>query len=246
MGCLAKGVGLVLVGVWTAIALTVVIESRAHGEPTLPGVLLLGSAALAVAVILVVTAIRVVPAWRGARGSGPPLIAIALAVVATAGIHLAVEQNVANQRPSPEITAGLGPSCRGLAVAGAASPSNAGGNHLVVLALDGAEHDWTGNPPLAWRPSALADAELVVCIPEEESRRQIEVCDYTGGPDITRYAVSREVEVRDAATGRLITRFTASGEPRECRQTEDKDLTELVGSLGWDEIEKLLTPYVGG
>lgn len=247
MGCLAKGVGLVLVGVWTAIALTVVVESKAHGEPMAPGIILLGSAALAVAVVVVLVAIRVVPAWRGARGSVPPLIAIALAVVATTGVYVAVDQNVENRRPSPDLTAALGPACRGVAVGGAASvTSGTAGNHLVVLAPDGAEHVWTGHPPIAWRPMSLNDTELVACISNEETRAQIEVCDYTGGPDITRYSVSRVVEVHAAATGRLITRFTASDEPRDCKQTEDKDVTELVGSLGWDDVEERLAPYIGG
>jgi hypothetical protein len=110
----------------------------------------------------------------------------------------------------------------------------------VVLAADGQEGIWTGHPSLDLRPPDLADAELVVCVEPREERTQLEVCEYTGGPPITRYAVSRDVEVHAAATGKVVMAFTATAEPRRCQATESKELTELVGTLDWEQVASRL------
>jgi hypothetical protein len=244
MGCLGKAVGLLILTIWTSYGASFLVEQKAHGESLLPPMVILGLAVLLIAALLVLAVGRFVPAWRRGETRGQALTSLLLAGIAMVAIYVAVDVNVANRRPGRELTAALAPACAGSPVAGAGSiVANGTANHLVVLDAAGHEHDWTGYPAIVLRPPSLSDAELVICIAEEK-RATVEVCEYTNGPDITRYAVSRKVGVHEAATGRLVLLFTATAEPRRCQATESKELTELVGSLDWAQVDKRLAYLV--
>jgi len=241
MGCLAKAVGLLILASWTGGGVWLLVEQKAHGESLLPAIIVLGLAVLVIAALTVAALVDRIPAWRHGRGGAmPAIVTIGLAVISTVGIWLVVDMTVVNRRPSAELTAALAPACAGQPVAGAARLSTTVANHLVVLALDGTEHSWTGFPSIGLRPPSLSDAELVVCVDPVETRTQIQVCKYVNGPDITRWAVSRKVEVHEAATGRLIISFTASADARGCKQTEQQEVVELVGVLEWSQVESRL------
>jgi hypothetical protein len=245
MGCLARAFGLLILAGWIGGAGWFLVEQKAHGESLVLPLILLGLGILVAAGVVGMTLQRFVPGWSQRSARGPAIVTVALAVVAMAGIYVAVDTGVENRRPGRELTAALAPACRGVAVPAASAISTDGTpNHLVVLDAAGNEVDWTGHPATELRPPNLADAELVVCVEAEAQRTQIEVCTYTNGPPITRYAVSRDVEVHAARTGAAVMAFTETAQPRACRQTESKELTELVGMLDWAQVEKSLAYLV--
>ena len=241
MGCLAKAFGLLILAGWISGGTWFLGEQKAHGESLVIPLLVLGLGVLTAAGLVGMALERLVPAWRHRGARGPAAVTLLLAVVSMAGIYLAVDATVENRRPGNELTAALAPACRGQGVTGAGAISTDGStNHLVVLDANGNEGDWTGHPAIELRPQSLADAELVVCVEPETTRTQLEVCEYTNGPPITRYAVSRNVDVNAASSGELVMAFVATAEPRACRQTESKELTELVGVLDWSVVEDRL------
>ena len=269
MGCLGAAFGILILVSWAMGGTIFLAEQKASGETLLIPILVLAPGLLIIAGLLAAAASRVVPGWRRGRSRGPTVMVLVLGAGALVGIFLAVDANVANRRPSPEVTAALAPVCAGTAVpaagrlvatpAAATAPGSAaaatpGGsastlsgptaNHLVVLAANGAEVDWTGQPKVALRPPTVADAEMVVCVDAAPTRTQVEVCHYINGPDVTRYAETREVDVFEAATGRRLLAFTAVDEARTCSRTEKKDVTELNGDLTWGQVEARLWPLV--
>jgi hypothetical protein len=237
LGILARALGLFILATWIGGATWFLVEQKAHGESLILPLVILGLGILTAAGLIGMTLQKVVPGWQRPSARAPAVVTVVLAAVSLAGIYLAVDTSVENQRPGGELTAALAPACRGEAVPGAAAVStNGAANHLVVLDSSGDEVDWTGHPAIELRPPNLADAELVVCVEPEATRTQIQVCQYTNGPAITRYASSRKVEVRAASTGAVVMAFTATAEPRACRETESKDLTELIGTLDWQQV----------
>jgi hypothetical protein len=241
MGCLVRAFGLLILTGWIGFATWFLSEQKAHGEALLPALAILAPGVLIAAVLVGMALQRLVPGWRHGAGRGPAVASLVIAVVTLAGIYVAIDTTVPSRRPSRELTAALAPACRNQPVPGAGSISTDGTpNHLAVLAADGQEGVWTGHPSLDLRPPDLADAELVVCVEPREERTKLEVCQYTGGPPITRYATSRDVEVHAAATGKVVMAFTATAEPRRCRATESAELTELVGTLDWEQVASRL------
>jgi hypothetical protein len=98
----------------------------------------------------------------------------------------------------------------------------------VLLSSDGTRHSWSDNVADEWVPETVQEAQLVACV-DEEQERSIEVCLYNG-PSITRYRYTVSVRLVQARTGAEVASTTVHGSmPRECRQTEDYDLTRLAG-----------------
>lgn len=166
--------------------------------------------------------------------------ATALAVAGTWIYALAAPVN----RPDDAILAAMAPVCQGGTVAAAgAYPAAAPPSHVVLLQTDGQPHDWAGKLPSQWKPSSVADTELVACAQNEVQLDQIEVCEYEGS-DITRYLASLDVRLIAARTGEQIWRGHLEARPRECMEQERSSTTELKGPLDAENLVKALTPYV--
>ena len=137
--------------------------------------------------------------------------------------------------------------CDGQGVPDAAEYIPGPGLHPIIL-LDptGQRHTWTNSIPEGWRSENVSDTELVVLV-SYQIDVAIEVVHYAG-PDITRYQYHVDVVLRAAKTGEIIESITIYGtEPRECRQTEDYDLTELHGDeVPFSDLSDWLEPYVSG
>jgi hypothetical protein len=247
MGCLGKGLGLLLLAAWVIGGTYFLVEQKAHGEGLLLPVVILGWGLLVVAALVMLALDRVLPRRLRVKGPLGTVALLALGIGPTIVIFLLVDANVANRRPAVELTAVLAPTSAGTAVSGAGAMTTDGSapNRLVVLDPDGKEHAWTGHPRLELRPASLADAQLVVCVDNEAEETVLEVCHYSNGPDITRYAVSRRVRVVAAATGEVLFDETVTADPRACRQTEQKEVTRLAGDLGWDQVEAELLFLIG-
>ena len=174
------------------------------------------------------------------RSAGKAAVGIlAVVLLVLFGVIGAVELFV-NQPRLHAIAAALAPSCSGKPVAGAGSPVAGVADHFVVLDMTGADHRWFGDVASELQPSSLADTELVVCVDAEETRTVVQTCGYSGGPDVTRFEVSRRVIVHDASTGQVLMSFKAAGEPRDCGKTESVEVTELVGQLDWGQVASRL------
>lgn len=240
MGCVGGFFVIAIVSVMAGFGVAGLVAAREHGDSPLIPLLLLVVPLLLVGASLAMAASRLLRRRR--TGAAEPLATIGLAVLMGAGLFMAVDANVDVRRPDPSLTAALAPACSHHAVPGAAAVAPSG-NHLVVLSASGEEDGWTGFPPIAWRPLNLADAELVACV-EPETTPVIEVCPYVNGPSITRYASTRSVTVVEAATGVTVAAFTITDEPRACQASEQKDVTELHGSVGWEAVEAHLASIV--
>jgi hypothetical protein len=246
-----------IVGILIVIGLTVAgistfIDARVHGDVPIVGWLLLVVPLLVVGWIARVVYRAIVIRGDFLRrlqyhgGAKEALAAISVVALVVGGLHFGIQAAYQSQRPSAELTAALAPACSGAAVPGAGTVEAPGttSNHLVLLSTDGTEHPWTGYPPMAWRPLTLDDAEFVACVSPETTYRQIEVCSYTNGPAITRYSANRDVKVVEAATGRTVASYTMTDNPRACGQTEQRDVTELRGDVGWADFQERSTSIV--
>ncbi len=145
------------------------------------------------------------------------------------------------------ILASVGVVCQGDAYAEAV-PFDPGSPmlHPTVLATDdGGPHAYTYEIPDEWWPARARQVELVVCL-EDEEERVLEVCDYIGGPDVTRLGYRLYGRVVEAQSGATLDELLLSGTPpRGCRQTESRDLTELRGErVSLSVLMEMLEPYV--
>jgi hypothetical protein len=231
-----------------AWGVVMLISAVAHGEPPIFGLILLALPLLGLSrAIVEVVGERLIRGWRfGGGGGQKTLVGLVVSIFAAGGLVVGAQLMVPSQRPDAQLVAALRPACAGQPVAGAGVWDRTGirANHLVILDTDGNEHPWTGYPPMAWRPPNLADTELVACISPDEIHTEIQVCRYDNGPPIHRYRVSRSVKVVEAATGRLIAQYNVSDDPRACGPTENRDLTELSGTIGWDDFAEGFQPFV--
>ena len=149
---------------------------------------------------------------------------VVLLTLAAFGLLLAGCSN-----PHAEVQAALAPACSGQGVPEAAAYAGGGVHPVVLLSADGTSHSWSGDLPDEWYPETVQTAQLVACV-EEEQERSIEVCLYNG-PSITRYRYTVAVRIVEARTGGQVGSTVLQGSsPRECRQSEDYDLTRLEGS----------------
>jgi hypothetical protein len=127
-----------------------------------------------------------------------------------------------------QVQAALAGVCSGRGVPDAAAYAGGGVHPVVVLTSSGEPHDWSDDLAETWYPQSVQAAQLVACV-EEEQERSIEVCPYNG-PDITRYRYEVAIRLVEARTGVEVASTVLRGnDPRECRQTEDYDLTRLAG-----------------
>ena len=127
-----------------------------------------------------------------------------------------------------QVQAALAGVCSGRGVPDAAAYAGGGVHPVVVLTSSGEPHDWSDDLAETWYPQSVQAAQLVACV-EEEQERSIEVCPYNG-PDITRYRYEVSLRLVEARTGVEVASTVLRGnDPRECRQTEDYDLTRLAG-----------------
>lgn len=187
------------------------------------------------------------------RRSRWPRLSTGLAVV-SAGIMVVTSASsfpyVSGTIVSDEVTAAAiavaRPACRGVAVQGAGSliTGTATVNHLVVLDMEGNDHEWTGSPPSTWSPSSLGDLEVMVCVDREETSVVAQVCNYSGGPDITRHTAQRHVRIVVPATGQTLANLTVSDKARACDQTERQDLTDLYGSVSWEQVRTQVVSWL--
>jgi hypothetical protein len=134
--------------------------------------------------------------------------------------------------------------CQGQAVSEAAVYTGGGPHPIVLLSSSGGHHSWSSQLDNTWLPESVSEAQLVACVGEQEER-SIEVCHYNG-PDITRYVYQVSVRIVAAQTGVTVATETFAGDrPRECRQTEDYDLTRLEGSdVSYGDIRSWMSTYV--
>jgi hypothetical protein len=115
---------------------------------------------------------------------------------------------------------------------------------VILLNLEGQRHTWTNKIPVDWRSDNVSSMQLVVLV-SDQLKEVIEICHYSG-PDITRYRYYVSIYLRAARSGNLITNTTLFGTmPRECRQVEDYDTTELHGDqVAFTNLSVWLGPYV--
>jgi hypothetical protein len=179
-----------------------------------------------------------------------------VATVLTGGIAIALAVNgfptisrtILSEENSAAAAAIARPACRGIAVPEAGRLiTGTTVNHVVVLDTEGNDHSWTGSPPATWRPTSIGDLEVVLCVDHEETTYVDEVCEYSGGPDITRHTAVRNFRLVEPATGRTLATLKVEGEARACHQTEEVSLTDLQGSVAWpdiqDEVEEWLAAH---
>jgi hypothetical protein len=147
--------------------------------------------------------------------------------------------------PHGQVEPALANVCTGQGVSEAAAYARGGAPHpIVLLSESGEHHEWSDSLPAEWYPAGVSDAQLVACI-GAETQQTIEVCHYNG-PDITRYTNQLAVRLVEARNGRTIASQTFTGDPpRECRQTEDYDLTRLEGpEIDLSVVQGWLSSYV--
>jgi len=134
--------------------------------------------------------------------------------------------------------------CQGQAVAEAAAYTGGGPHPIVLLSSSGGHHSWSSQVDNTWLPESVSEAQLVACLGEQEER-SIEVCQYNG-PDITRYIYQVSVRIVAAQTGVTVATETIAGDrPRECRSSEDYDLTRLEGSdVSYGDVQSWMSAYV--
>lgn len=241
---LAKFAAAFVIVLWTALGILAMVEAREEGTFLLLPLLVLLPILLVVGWLAVNFGSRFVPSWRGGRGRRQKLgVAALVAVVIGAGLWLGVEATIPRRAPAPDVIAAVAPACAGSAIPGAGSFEKASTNHVVVLDAEGGPSSWTGAPPMAWKPASLADTELVACISEETSVR-IETCEYVGASPIVRYRAERQVQIVDAGSGTVVASFAVGDNPRDCQQSESRDVTALHGDLKWSQVRSRLSPVV--
>lgn len=247
MSCLIALFAIGAVAGLTLYGLDSLFAAQAHGESLLWPFAFLAVPLLVLGWIVVRIGTKLFDGWKDGRGAGQKAIVLLLSVVLVGGgLAAYVQSTVSSQRPSAQLTAALGPACRGEAVAGAGQVDLSGAriNHMVVLDNEGNEHVWTGFQPIEWRPASIDDADYVACVSAEETHTVIEVCRYGNGPDITRYRATRRVRIVEALTGVQVADYTLKDDPRNCQQTEQRDLTELKGEVSWGMLAAECSEWV--
>ncbi len=96
--------------------------------------------------------------------------------------------------------------CQGTAVPEAAEYIY---NHAPHPVVSGGDYPFS--LPEAWQPRTITNAELVLCLQEEE--RLIESCDYQGGATYKRYAYYLTVRLLEAKSAEQVASFTLEGLP---------------------------------
>ncbi len=172
------------------------------------------------------------------------MVGAGLALIVVAGLFAYFWTTVERK---PKLTAEywvtIAQACEGTGVSGA-RPFDEDPHLRRIVVLRGGRQAWYNDMALEWLPTDVESTELVACVGEIE-KYTIEVCKYRGSP-VTRYGYRREVRLVSALTGELISGRTFEGEPpRECRGSEQADLTELKGKdITFGHIREWLQGYV--
>jgi len=199
--------------------------------------------------------------YRGVRIAGKILIsAIVVAVfvfgtVAAFRIYFVpamADRKVAAERRA--IQTGLRDACSGTGVGSAAAydPKQAGVHPIVILDEGGKPHEWSGLLPADWYPSSVAEAELVVCL-DDEQQTVVEKCIYVDefwgtGERVPRLRYSRSFLVILAQTGEKLYSDTLTGSaPPVCppRMEGQTGTFKVSGTKpAYPDLETLLNPFV--
>lgn len=144
-------------------------------------------------------------------------------------------------------------ACSGRGVVAAAAYREGPGPHPVEILHFGRRiwdpvipATWYSRIPESWPPASVEETELVACVDPVE-KYVIEICQYRGGPDITRYGYRLQVTLVTARTGEIVASETFKGEPpRQCKQFEDSSVGKLTGNklVDPDEVWQWLGEYV--
>ena len=175
------------------------------------------------------------------------LAGLAAAVLSGGLLYGAIGLAVPSQHPGHDLTAALKPACTNGAINGAGGSHIAGAAtaHLVVLDPEGNEQRWTGAAPIEWKPASLADTEVVACVSDEDVMALIETCQYINGPAIRRYSATRHVKLIEPGSGQMVAEYDVTDSPRQCRSTEERDVTELNGRVEWENVGARLAVLAG-
>lgn len=217
-------------------------DAVAHGDSLLMAFIVLAIPLLVVGGLLVAGVARIVPALKRHQ-SVQTVVAIGVAALLGVGVY-GLNSGIPTQRPDPSLVRAVAGACIDQPVAGAGLVHTDGSepNHLVVLDGSGAEIDWTGQPPLAWRPPTVADVELVACI-DEETHPLDEVCRYEGGKTATLYDGIRRVRVVAAQSAQELARFVLTSSDG-CDYVLVGDSKEIKSSVAWSEVAARLSSLV--
>ena len=238
-GCLSLFMlSVVPAGAW------LLLETLQHGDVPWAAAILLAIPLIFLAAVIIRLAGRFVRPLRGPNTGA--VSALLVAAIAGGSIYAAVAGEVVVQRPDIAVVAAVRTACRGVAVPEAGRILSGGvRNHLVVLDAAGGDHDWTGHPPLTWRPVSVADVELVACIDRAETTTVVEVCRYTNGSSITRHSATRNVRLVEPASGRVLANLAVTSAAPACGKSEQKDLTDLYGFTGWADAQQGIETWLG-
>ena len=134
--------------------------------------------------------------------------------------------------------------CSGKGVPQAAAYTD-GAGPIILIGNKGQEVSFSQSLPSGWAPTGIRFTELVACF-NEPVTESIETCKYFGGSHIKRLRYRQFVRLVEAKTGETIIKTMLEGnDPRECKSSEDWDLTSLEGDpVQFDQILEFLRPYV--
>ena len=136
--------------------------------------------------------------------------------------------------------------CDGIGIPEAAAYQETPGLHKVVAVEPDAKTwwSWTQYIQKEWRPTSLADTELIVCL-EPEKKISIEVCHYQGSFTQERYQYTRHAVLRSARTGEVISSADLEGGmPAQCPRTTSKDGTIAGFPPGEAQASEWLIAFV--
>jgi hypothetical protein len=240
---IAKVIQVVLALAFWPAAIAVVLHLL--GVVDVPSPVLAGSVLALLALLGLALGQAIWQALASRSGALRGAAAIAVALLVVGGGYMATQGWIRAAGQTAEAVEAVHAACLGTAIpaAGVLRSDGVAPNHVVVLDQAGATMEWTGSTDDTWESQSANDIELVVCVDAEEGRTAIETCPYDG-PDIVRYRATREVRVIEARTGDELAHFTLTDDARECQQTEDYDLTELDGEVGWEMLETRLASLV--
>lgn len=162
-----------------------------------------------------------------------------------------------NVNQNNETYGALAEACYGNGVAAAAAYSEASGTHLAAgMRLSGKDYSsYNYVIPDKALAKGVADAELVVCL-QEEQKELLERCPYSKDDDdedisfVERYGYEVEVTIVEAQTGKTVAEKKLKGdEPRECEDYEEfpkgKNTLTLEGEkVSSAQVHDWARPYI--
>jgi hypothetical protein len=242
VGAVLGVVTVVLLGV---VGVVLLREAVAQGDSLVGPAALLTIPLLCAGAGVIAVLAAVVPWLRHGHEQIKGILVVALAAVLGLGVY-AINRDVPVQRPDAAVTSAAARVCAAqpVAEAGVLHTDGSTGNHLVVLDPTGADHDWTGKPPIGWRPPNVADLELVACVDRKDTQDVEQVCRYTNGSTVTRMSATRNVRVVAARTGLELASFSIQRLPDSCPISKVMDQPDLTTSVDWPIVQAHLESFV--